>query len=732
MVQFVMCRFSHAIFSLLILIVCGCSSGGEGLSVGSAAQTGSVIDPASSFTGASNAALVTSENAEDLALGGFYGARTGGTIGSIGSSMAKSTVFAADIPARELVQNLKLATRRLAIPKKAEELRQSQAAGGGGKVLKRSVISQVAGDNGGVANYSLEINDTTGSFTGSVNFQSYTSGSTTFNGICDMQGSFDANRQEVAKLTISFMSLSMRQNSEYVLIGNISWTFAYSSSSESIDMNMVLKDVANSKGYWFKNYKVVTIYGSSSLTQSLTGRYYDHDFGYVDLSTERGMVADYGASWPREGTLNSSASGRWVKLIFLATTYRVQAETNGDGVADWQVEKPSNTVTAVNQPPQAQAGVDQNVTTGMTIQLNGSSSSDPENDPLSYSWSFNAVPSGAVSPALTGADTATASFTPTVAGTYQLTLRVFDGSSMAYDSVTVTVAPPPAPPASHVIEKITGPVIWTNLRRTIAVDSLDQVYVTSGSTIFRIKNKQPEIFLNAATIKAATGSSLDLDIKSIDIGPDDNLYFLEANSRKIFVSDQQGNVQMHRDLRGLPGFPQLIGVIDADTILLMNLYDGLYMVKNSGNTLLYDKSLVLGGTNCGTEDMAAGADGSFTYLPGCNGSSMLAGKSNGSGVGILLTNSISVDLGGWWNFSGVSTDNAGGFTAIIASVNSSRILKTNAQGQYEIIHTDPELDVLARTSEGSDMAFYYSTIAVGKTGNIYFISSTALYVAHPK
>jgi len=728
LVQLVRRRFSHAIFSLLILLVCGCSGGG-GRSAGSAAETGSVIDPASSFTGASNAAVVTSGNAEGLALGGFYGARTGAVIGTLDSSIAKNTVAGAGIPARELVQKLKLAARRLAIPKKAVELRQSQAAGGGGKELERSVTFQVAGDNGGVASYSLEINDTTGSFTGSVNFQSYTSGNTTFNGICDMQGIFDASGQEVTQLTLSFKSLSMRQSSEYVLIGNISWTFAYFSSNETMDMNMVLKDVANSKAYWFKNYKVVTIYGSSSLTQSLTGRYYDHDFGYVDLSTDRGMEADYGASWPRQGTLNSSASGRWVKLIFLATTYRVQAETDGDGVADWQVEKPSNTVTAVNQPPQAQAGVDQSVTTGTTVQLNGSSSSDPEGDPLSYSWSFNTVPSGAVSPALTGADTITASFIPTVAGTYQLTLRVFDGSSMAYDSVTVTVAPPPAPPASHVFEKISGPVIWTYLRRTIAVDSLDQVYVTSGSTIFRIKNKQPEIFINAATIKAATGSSSDLNIKSLDIGPDDNLYFLEANSSKIFVSDQQGHVQMHRDLRGLPGSPQLIGVIDADTILLMHLYDGLYMVKGSGNTLLYDRSLVQGGTNCGTEDLAVGADGSFTYLPGCNGSPMLAGKSDGSGVGILLTNSISVGLGGWWNFSGVSTDNAGGF---IANVSGSRILRTNAQGQNEIIHTDPELDALARTSEGSDMAFYYSPIAAGKTGNIYIISSTVLYVAHPR
>ena len=37
---------------------------------------------------------------------------------------------------------------------------------------------------------------------------------------------------------------------------------------------------------------------------------------------------------PMHPDVTSSASGRWVKLTFLATTYRVQAETDGDGVAD--------------------------------------------------------------------------------------------------------------------------------------------------------------------------------------------------------------------------------------------------------------------------------------------------------------------------------------------------------------------------------------------------------------
>jgi hypothetical protein len=716
-------RFCYAIGSLLILLACGCG-GGAGSSA-SQGQTISLVDPASSFTGASSAALVTSGNAEDLAIGGFYGARTGEIIGALSKRATKSAVRAAGIPARELVQNLKLAARRLAIPLNSEEVRQRSTAGGGGKGLKRPVTFDVTGSSGGVASYSLDVDDSTGGFTGSVDFKDFASDSTTLNGSSALQGRLDASSQSISQLTLSFTSLNMTQGYQYLLVGTISWDFDSSSSSETMNMNMVLKEVASSKTYWFKNYKVVTTYGSSTLTQSVTGRYYDHDFGFVDLSTGNEVVVDYGAQWPRQGTLTSSASGRWVKLTFLATTYRLQADTDRDGLGDWQVEKPSNTAPAVNQPPVAQAGADQSVTVGTTVQLNGSSSSDPEGDPLTYSWSFNTVPAGG-SYLLTGANTATASFTPTVAGTYQLSLRVYDGSSMAYDTVSVTATPAPA---SHVFEKISGPTIWTYLKRTLAVDSLDQVYVTSGSTIFRVKDKVPVIFLNAATIKAATGSSADLDIRNIDVGPDNNLYFLEGTSGKILVSDQNGQVRIHRDLRGIPGFPQRISVIDADSILLINLYDGLYLVKGSGNSLLYDNSLVLGGTNCGTEDLAADAGGSFSYLPGCNGSPMVGGKSDGTGVGILLTNSISVGLTSWWNFSGVSRDPAGGF---IANVGGSCILRITAQGQYEIIHTDPELDVLARTSEENDMAFYYGAIAKGSTGNIYILSSTSLYAAHPK
>ena len=90
-----------------------------------------------------------------------------------------------------------------------------------------------------------------------------------------------------------------------------------------------------------------------------------------------------------------------------------------------------------NDPPIANAGPDQSVELGQAVFLDGSSSSDPEGQPLSYHWS-------AVDPAgnpvvLAGADTAGPTFFVVDAGEYVATLIVNDGE-LDSDPDTVVIS----------------------------------------------------------------------------------------------------------------------------------------------------------------------------------------------------------------------------------------------------------------------------------------------------
>lgn len=102
------------------------------------------------------------------------------------------------------------------------------------------------------------------------------------------------------------------------------------------------------------------------------------------------------------------------------------------------------TSSVENTAPTANAGNDQNVTLStssvVTVTLDGTNSTDPENDTLTYKWAWMSYPS-----ALTAAPSLTTTspkptFTPTVSGTYVLSLTVNDGKkSSEPDSITITV-----------------------------------------------------------------------------------------------------------------------------------------------------------------------------------------------------------------------------------------------------------------------------------------------------
>jgi len=147
-------------------------------------------------------------------------------------------------------------------------------------------------------------------------------------------------------------------------------------------------------------------------------------------------------------------------------------DTDGDGVGnngDAFPDDPNRQVPADNSVPVAVAGADFTVVAGDVTMLDGSGSSDPDNDPLSFAWQLAVVPVGSTA-ALNNANTVSPDFTPDLAGDYVLNLSVDDGFDTASDSITVTAigSGMNSPPVANA-----GPdqdIQWMNTLLTVSLD----------------------------------------------------------------------------------------------------------------------------------------------------------------------------------------------------------------------------------------------------------------------
>jgi hypothetical protein len=160
------------------------------------------------------------------------------------------------------------------------------------------------------------------------------------------------------------------------------------------------------------------------------------------------VIATY--SWTTvtdpSGGLNSSYSGATPSAIVLNTagTYEFSLIVN-DGFHNSTADIVQVTVSSTdNNPPTANAGIDQSIDLGTEVTLNGSQSDDQDDDGLTYSWTFSDKP---LASSLESADinqtdntVATATFTPDVVGDYTISLIVNDGTvDSTADTMVVTV-----------------------------------------------------------------------------------------------------------------------------------------------------------------------------------------------------------------------------------------------------------------------------------------------------
>lgn len=158
-----------------------------------------------------------------------------------------------------------------------------------------------------------------------------------------------------------------------------------------------------------------------------------------------------GTNLPNQSINIGSVVGNTAKRVELSFTQVMGTETTvpaaGGFLTVKAFEKPffyfvkQDTLAIVNQLPVANAGADQTHPNIVSVNLNGTSSYDPDGTIAAYQWLMIAGPGGVT---MTTANQPNASANFTQAGTYIFQLAVTDDKgAIAYDEVTITVGPPP-------------------------------------------------------------------------------------------------------------------------------------------------------------------------------------------------------------------------------------------------------------------------------------------------
>ncbi|WP_146186267.1 PKD domain-containing protein [Limnohabitans sp. WS1] len=170
-------------------------------------------------------------------------------------------------------------------------------------------------------------------------------------------------------------------------------------------------------------------------------------FIWTLTSKPAGSTAILSSATSAMPTFTADVAGAYVASLFV-----------NDGKVSSTVSTVTVNATVENAAPVANAGVAQNITAGNLVTLNGSNSSDANNDALTFIWTLTSKPAGSTA-ILSSATSAMPTFTADVAGTYVASLVVNDGKvSSTVSTVTVNATVENAAPVANagVAQNITA------------------------------------------------------------------------------------------------------------------------------------------------------------------------------------------------------------------------------------------------------------------------------------
>lgn len=308
-----------ASLALACFLIPACDSGGGGGDSSSGLE----------YTGETSQALVDESNAEDLSAGAYSGTQQTGDLAfsASGEKQGETTFW------RRKVSDV--------LSSAAEQMSDLESPAPAASGVTQSEVIQ--GDCSGSAEYTITYDNSTGDFSGSIAFDSYSNdcdSGATIDGDADFSGQVDTESGSSGgfnELRYSFDTLSAVSEQESItLSGNIG--FVFSGSLTTCSMDLKLRDDNLDKVFWARDLKIEVQENPSNSTVAITGgRYYHPEHGFCELYTDPAFVIPDGQEYPVQGVLIALGDDGTKARLAAQTdgTYIVQADANGNGTYGW-------------------------------------------------------------------------------------------------------------------------------------------------------------------------------------------------------------------------------------------------------------------------------------------------------------------------------------------------------------------------------------------------------------
>ncbi|MCF6236854.1 MAG: hypothetical protein L3J70_10880 [Gammaproteobacteria bacterium] len=287
------------------------------------------------YTGNTDRAIITDSNANQLNRDAYTNTRNGSSASNPASFASLSHSPTQSNSGSGLPYAADIANTVLSAVNQIDKSAFSQKNHSNTRAISESTSEN--GSCGGNFNATISADDQTGSFTGSFVFNNYCENNITINGSMGMSGVIDQNADEISSFKITFISLQTKGLGESITMdGDMLITAGTSDSDVEITMNALIRDDILDEVSKLENMRLSISVGYNDSTLKMSGRIYDHQYGYADITTPVAFKAYDSDGWPSSGELLiSGADGTKARLTAFSASYRIEADTTGDGSYDY-------------------------------------------------------------------------------------------------------------------------------------------------------------------------------------------------------------------------------------------------------------------------------------------------------------------------------------------------------------------------------------------------------------